>query len=414
MNIAAGADHSKETSRHTSSPLPTVDVASLLADPHGVFRDCRARGPVVSSIPGAVAVLHARNVMRLTTDPRTPQLPGVKYVEICGIPDGVTAEFLKIFMLLTDGPDHLRRRGSVSRIFAQPVMRSQRERIRALATRIVGGVPKDAPFDYVESIASLVPAEVIATILGLPVSDVPSFRGHVYSLSRCLAAPYAIDSHAEIEASAKQLFDYVSEELEARRRVPRDDLLTALVAVESGGALTPRELAFQIVGLILAGSDTTRAGIAMTMSLLLQHPAQWENVKADNTLVPGAVAEALRFEPPVGSFARVSLEPIDVDGVEIPAKFAVSLSALSAMRDEEVYPDPDRFDVTRTGGPRLHMVFGGGPHRCLGEMLARIELEETLSAVIALAPNLELIEPAHMSGYGGIRKVTAMTARNPS
>ena len=84
------------------------------------------------------------------------------------------------------------------------------------------------------------------------------------------------------------------------------------------------------------------------------------------------------------------------------------------MRDEEVYPDPDRFDVTRTGGPRLHMVFGGGPHRCLGEMLARIELEETLSAVIALAPNLELIEPAHMSGYGGIRKVTAMTARNPS
>ena len=395
-------------------PMPSGDLARLIADPHGVYRQCRAEGPVVSFLPRVAHVLHARNVMRLVSDPRTPTLPGALLVEMTGIQDGVTAEFLKTSMLLSEGSDHQRRRGSVSRIFSQPVMKAQRQRIRALIDRIVSEAPRGEPFDYVESIASLVPAETIANILGLPIADVPTFRRRVYSFSRCLSPPYPIDAHEDIEAAGRALFDYVQDELESRRRAPRDDLLSALVEMEAAGGLERRDLAFQVLTLILAGSDTTRAAIAMTMSLLLQHPDQWSQVKADPSLVPGAVAEALRFEPPVGSFPRFAVEPVEVDGFEIPGQFHISLATLSAMRDEEAYPDPDRFDVTRTGGPRLHMVFGGGAHRCLGEMLARIELEETLSAVIAAAPDLELIEPARMSGFGGIRKVSPMTTRIPA
>jgi len=236
MSAASATDRQTASSGPASTPIPTMDPALVLADPHGVLRECRARGPVVSFRPRTAMVLHARNVLQLNSDPRTPQLPGAHYVEVCGIPDGVTTEFLKVFMLLTHGEDHARLRGSVSRIFAQPVMRLQRQRIRALVDGIVGDAPRGETFDYVETVASLVPAQAIADILGLPVSDVPSFRRLVYSLSRCLSAPYAIDAHHEIEDSAKQLFDYVREELEARRRAPRDDLLTTLVEMENRGA----------------------------------------------------------------------------------------------------------------------------------------------------------------------------------
>jgi cytochrome P450 len=167
----------------------------------------------------------------------------------------------------------------------------------------------------------------------------------------------------------------------------------------------------QVIGLILGGSDTTLAGIAITLSLLLQHPDQWAAVKADPALIPGAVTEALRHEPPTGSLPRFCAKTFEVDGITIPAGVLVALSTLSAMRDEDVLADPDRFDITRADGPRLHMVFGGGPHRCLGETLARLEMEEALAAVIATAPGIELIEPARTEGYGGIRKVTPMMVR---
>src|SRR5262249_43175602 len=145
----------------------------------------------------------------------------------------------------------------------------------------------------------------------------------------------------------------------------------------------------QIVTLILAGSDTTRSAMVIQASLLLQHREQWNAVCADPALIPNAVAESLRYEPAVGSYMRVSLDDIELDGCVIPRHRMLSLSTLAAMRDPALYSDPDTFDIARGDHPRKHLVFGLGSHRCLGEVLATVELEEGLAALTARLPQMQ-------------------------
>ncbi len=399
----------------TSAALPEgvvfVPHEDLAADPHGWFARVRPNAPSLSPDGDRFYVLRSHDVTALLSDPRVVQIPGERYAQISKVPPGVLHEFLKTFMLMSNAPEHGQRRGPVARTFSHPAMRAERAKIRAVADRIIGDMPRGEPFDFVDRIASRIPAEMIAEILGLPQSDADWFRTRVYSMSRCFSAPYAVDKHDEIEAATVDLLNYVGAALDDRRATPRDDLLSALAS--DAQELGSRDMTFQVMGLILGGSDTTRAGIAMLVTLLLQNPDAWAEVKANPDLIPAAVAEALRIEPPIASLPRIGMQPIEVGGVTLPPGKLMLMSTMSAMRDPGLYPDPDRFDLHRTGGPRAHMVFGGGVHRCLGEMLARIEMEETLAALIATAPDIELVEPAKLAGYGGIRRISAMTVKVP-
>ncbi len=149
--------------------------------------------------------------------------------------------------------------------------------------------------------------------------------------------------------------------------------------------------------------------MVMQVALLLQHREQWEAICADAELIPGAVAEALRYEPPVGSTPRFTLESIDLEGCSIPARCMLSLSTLSAMRDPAIYAEPDCFNIRRADHPARHPVFGGGPHRCLGEVLARAELEEGLAALASVFPQVQVIgEQPTITGHAGIRRVSGM------
>jgi cytochrome P450 len=175
------------------------------------------------------------------------------------------------------------------------------------------------------------------------------------------------------------------------------------------GTLSAAETLSQVAAVILAGSDTTRAAMVMQVALLLQHREQWEAVCADPELVPVAVVEALRYEPPVGSTPRFTLEDIELEGCTIPAGRVLSLSTLSAMRDPALYADPDRFNIRRADHPSRHPVFGGGPHRCLGEVLAKAELEEGLAALASVLPHVQLMgDPPTMTGHAGIRRISEM------
>jgi cytochrome P450 len=189
--------------------------------------------------------------------------------------------------------------------------------------------------------------------------------------------------------------------------------LTSYVhAVDEADVLSRVEALIQIVTVLLAGSDTTRAALTIQISLLLQNREQWEALREDSSLIPGAVLESLRYEPSVGSFPRYTLEDIEIDGCTVPRNVILSMSTLSAMRDPAVYRDPERFDITRTDHPRRPMVFGAGAHRCLGEMLALLELEETLAALSERLPKLELVRNApSVEGSGGIRRVGEMHVR---
>lgn len=385
--------------------MPLLDDNAVASDPHGTLAHWREQTPVVALRDGRILVLRATEVMALVTDPRTVQVPGAAYARYQQVPQGRARAFLERTMLLSNHGDHARRRAPFARSFAFPAMRAKRPLMRQVARSVVADMPRGVPFDLVETVAARIPAELTATLLGLPVADAGWFGAQVYRLSRTLSTNYPLKLHDEIEAAAVALEGYLAEALVARRRAPRDDLLTAFSGCID--ELGEDDAVGQLMTLVLAGSDTTRFGIAAMVDLLLRHGA-WAEVGADRGLLEGAVAEALRFEPPVGALPRLTVERLEIGEHEVLPGRLVILSTFSAMRDAAVFSDPDRFDIRRSDHPKLHLVFGGGVHRCLGEMLARLEMAEALDALLDAAPKLEVLEPSRFLGIGGIRGITPM------
>jgi cytochrome P450 len=389
--------------------VPTLTVAELEADPHGVFRAWRPRLPLVGHEVAGYLVLRARDVDLLMRDPRA-RATETLYPETRGIPEGTLFDIFAHGMLTANGAVHRRRRSPFTRTFAARIIEGLRPRIRAAAESLVRDVLAEDEVDLVERYTSLIPAQTIADILGLPRDDIPRFTRLAYEVSRVLSFTFGPEDIPDLEAAAVALEDYVRAILEARRSSPQDDFLSRFLAeADAAGELTPQEVVVQLVQMIIGGTDTTRVAGAMQVALLLQHPEQWAAVSRDPGLIPAAVAESLRYEPSVGSAGRVAQEDIALDGHVVPAGSMILLSTLSALRDEAVYAHPHTFDIRRTDLPRLHPIFGGGAHRCIGEALARIELEEGLGALMRLAPGLRLTGAMPViQGHSGIRRIDAL------
>ena len=386
--------------------MPLADYVELSLQELDALRQ---EMPIIRTTPTRVSILRDQDVRAMMSHPGLVQIPGPEFCNFVGIPPGRCRTFLETFMLMTNGEDHKHRRGAFARVFAHPVLRQKRDQVRVVADRVVADLPRGASFDFLALCASRLPAEMIAEVLGLKTLDSAWFAQHVYSLSNCLVVPYV--GHVDVEASANALYDFVAATLEDRRKAPQDDMISMLVMDESDRALENEELVYQIMGLILGGSDTTRSGFNMIVARLLSDRSLWDEVKADRSLIPSAIDEALRLEPPVGGVARYSVGPIEVGGVTIAAGQLVGLSTMSAMRDETKLSDPEVFDLHRDDRQLPHVVFGAGAHRCLGEMLARLEMEEGLAALLDGAPDIELIEAPEMVGLLGLRKSTPMIAQ---
>ena len=391
------------------SDPPVVSVDELDSQPHEIFRRHRSIAPFIKRDNGGFIAIRAADVETLITDARTRQVE-IEPLLARGLREGALFDFYRHSMLFTNGPDHRRRRAPMSRTFAAKLVEEMRPRIRKCADRIIDEAEPQGGMNYLDRFCSLIPARIISDILGIQEADIPRFTMWVYSMSRAINSSFASEQIVEIEQAAQQLAQYVSELLESRRVSPQDDFLSRFVtAVAEENTLSPIETLAQVVSVILAGSDTTRTALAIQTDLLLKHPEQWQAVCANPALIPGAVSEAMRYEPSVGSIPRFTVEEIEVDDFVVPRNAILSLSTLSAMRDESLYSDPDRFDVTRADHPRRHLVFGGGVHRCLGEALAKAELEEGLAAITSRAPNLRVVgEPPTVIGHSGIRRMTGM------
>lgn len=389
-----------------------VDPAMLNEAPHARLAELRQETPLVQFGPKQYLVLRAGHVESLLTDPRTRQVEGPEFVALKQIPDGITARFISDLLLFSNDGMHRKRRGLFARSFAHRVMQDMRGPVRAVADAIVASLPRGQSFDFVDCVAARVPAEIIAAILGLPEDDTRHFARLVYDIALAFGPVYPHHGHEKIENATKDLFHYVKGQMRSRMAAPGDDLLSVLVTDwQAEQDISFDSLAFQVVGLIIAGSDTTRAAFAMLVALLLERPSDWAALRCDPSLIPGAVEEGMRYEPSVATIPRLTTAPLELDGVKVPAGVALSLSTMSAMRDPAVFANPDQFDIHRTDHPRLHPVFGLGPHRCIGEMLARIEMQESLAAILDRAPGIELQTPPRMLGFGGIRQITPMMVR---
>jgi cytochrome P450 len=387
---------------------PTLSIAQLDQDPHGVFRRYRHLTPLLKRENAGYIAIRAADIEQLAFDQRTRQVETEQLVAR-DINSGPLFELWSNSMLFANGAEHRRRRLPMSRAVAFKLIEELRPCIRTAALRILSEHLHRGELDFLNEFAALIPARIIAEILGIPAGDVPHFTELVYSVSRSLSL-YAREEIPAMEESARQLTQYVSELFSTRRSTLSNDFLTSYSGtVTEAGNLSAAETLSQVVTIIIAGCNTTRCAIAVQAALLLQHREQWDAVCADPTLIPGAVSESLRYEPVVGSFLRFTLADIELDGYVVPRNNILSLSILSAMRDPHQYADPDRFNIRRTDHPRRHFIFGLGVHRCLGEILARAELEESLAALAERLPQVELAgKPPTLQGHGGIRRIDGM------
>jgi cytochrome P450 len=376
-------------------------------DIYRFVRHLRETSPLAQGPFNQVIALHHRH-FELITSPGTRQWEDEFLLEQ-GITTGPIYESNRNGVLFANGDAHTRRRTPLARTFAFKLMDSMRPRITALVSDMVRKQLGKPSVDFLNEIAAIVPAMIIAEVLGVPESDLPVFLQFIPAAAESLA-PIAPGRREPIERSLTDFQAYVQNLINIRRQKPADDFLSRLVAeTDKALELTETEVREQVAALIVAGSDTTRGTLCMTLSTLLQHPEQWQAFCADpDGLKRNVVQEGLRFEPVVGGIPRIATEDLDIDGHNVPSGSILVFSVISALRDPETYANPETFNIHRTDHPKWHPIFGAGAHRCLGEALARAELEEALVAIARLAPNTKLIgAPPKLSDIG-LRQVDQM------
>lgn len=388
----------------------SIDSTKSYEDPHGYYRALREKGSVAITDIGVFVVLKHKYMDMLLDNANTRQFE-LEGMMLRGISSGPLFEFYRDSMLFSNGDVHKRRRAPMVRTFAYKLMDGVRPRVREIAAEVIEEHRGKGPVNFLDAFSRAIPARIIAEIIGAPPEDWAKFSKWVADAARGIGF-FSNDELPEINAGVAALIDYVNGLLAARAREPREDFLTSYArATAAAGDLDENEVRNQMAGVILAGSDTTRTGTASTLSQLLQHKDQWTMVCADpDKWKKAAVEEGLRFDPPVGSVPRFTLRELEIEGVVIPQGRVVSMSVLAGLRDPEVYSDPDRFDIRREGLPRWNIAFGGGAHRCLGEALARAEMEESIATIARLAPNTAMIgKPPTIKGAAAIRHIDAMT-----
>jgi len=395
----------------TARPLseaPEIDFdPSAETDPHAYLRELRARSPLARTPMGIVLALRHHHLELVTSDATRQLETETKVMQ--GITSGPIWDLMLSGMLFANGEVHTRRRAPVAKTFAFKLMDAMRPKVVEVATELVTPRVGVGPINFVDEIAAQIPARIIADILGIPRSDLPVFMRWIADTAASLGF-IDLSRRTQIEESLVEFNAYVDDLLNDRRKAPREDFLTDYVQTTArDGALSEAEIRTQVLGLILAGSDTTRGSLCMTLAHLLRHPDQWRAFCADpDELKKGVVAEGLRYDPIISGIPRVALRELEIDGFSIPAGTPIAVSLLSALRDPDIYADPDRFDIRRSDHPRWHPIFGGGAHRCVGEALAKAELEETLAVIARLAPNTALIGDIPRLAPGAIRQVGAM------
>jgi cytochrome P450 len=272
-------------------------------------------------------------------------------------------------LIITDPPRHTQIRRIINSAFTPRVVARLEENMRGTVTEVLDRALEEGECDFTR-VASVLPVSVICDMLGVPKSD------WEFLLDRTMVA-FGADAGqrgplAAAEAHA-DILGYYAEMVDERRKTPREDLVTALVqGTVEGRPLTDEEIFLNCDGLISGGNETTRHATVGGLLALIDHPDQWRRLREDQDLLPGTVQEILRHTAPAMHVLRTASTATELGGQKIAAGDRVALWLPSGNRDEAVFRDPERFDVSRSPNP--HLTFAAGAHYCLGSALAVKEL----------------------------------------
>ncbi|MEV4358069.1 cytochrome P450 [Nonomuraea sp. NPDC004186] len=392
-----------------SYPIPSE--AAL--EPPAEWADLRGKCPVarVTLPSGDEATLLTRyeDVKQVLADPRfTRLLNAPDAARLSANDDGGLFSSEMAAIIPDSGEPHQRWRRLVGKYFTAKRMAALRPAMAQIAEQLIDDmVEHGAPGDLKASLGFPLPVYVICDLLGVPASDRDRFAHWSDSLLNLTKF-----TQAETDASQAEFIQYMSEHVAAKRVTPGDDLLSELIEASAaeGEGLTDVELLATGMGLLVAGHETTANMIGKMVGMLLADRTRWERLLADPSLVRTAVEEVLRFDANSGfGLPRYLKEETEVSGTVLPRGTTVICSMAAANRDESVFDAAAEMDLTRTPNP--HLAFGSGSHSCLGQSLARTELQVVLEVLLRKLPTLELAVPVEelhrVEGLvvGGLRQV---------
>ncbi len=319
-------------------------------------------------------------------------------------------------MLGTDPPKHTRLRSLVNKAFTPRIVRQLEPRLREVAHQLLDAALAQREVDLVQALTYPLPVTAIAEIIGVPPEDRERFKvwsdQAVATLGTGLFAPPSVEQVKRQMALREEMNRYFVPLAEARRREPRDDLLTGLVQAEhEGSKLDHEEMLAMLVLLLVAGNETTTTLIGNAVLALLEHPGEEKRLRDDPTLLPTAIDEVLRYSSPVQFDPRRVTRATTIAGTPVAENTMVICWLASANRDESVFERPDAFDVGRRDNP--HLAFGFGVHHCLGHNLARLEARVALEVLLERAARFERVdaEPLPLHPSPVFRAVTKLPLR---
>ena len=386
-----------------------ADPAFYAGDPHPVYARLRAEAPVYWCEQGQFWALSryedVRRVGRdnllfssmrgtlladgVARDAGGPHMPGVRH------------------LMRSDPPDHAPMRRIVSRSFTPRAVKALEERTRVIARDLVAQIDGAAVTDVVAALSAPLTTFVIAELMGVPRERWAEFWTWTDSAILQIDAGRDDPEHA---ANVGALLGFFSELCDERRHNPGDDVVTDLVNGElDGKPLSEPDLLTYCKFLLVAGTETTRNLISSGVDLLARHPDQRRELTENPNLLPAAVEEMLRVISPVVAFCRTATSDTEIHGQRIAAGDYVAMLFASANRDEEIWADPDRFDVKRDTD-RAHVAFGFGPHVCLGATLARMEARVLFEELLQVYPEFVVVGPP----ISGPSTLVSMVSRLPA
>ena len=315
--------------------------------------------------------------------------------------------FVQFSLLDSDGAVHDRLRKLVFRMFTPAMIARLRDQIQTYVEGLIDSFADRPQIDFIADMAAHVPGHIIGTLLGVPDEDCPRLR----HWSERIVQYFDLDRSAErkemAETATTEFYHYLRDLAAIRARAPKDDLISQLNTHRDSGALSEDEFISTCMLILMAGHGSTTDVLGSGMHSLLRAPDQMQRLRDDPALFPTAVQEMFRYESPLPFFHRYNAEPVTLHGKTYPkgTKFGVLYGA--ANRDPAQFTDPDRFDIARS--PNRHLAFGGGAHFCLGNHLARLDMEIIFSTLLRRFKSITLADPDPVYKTGlSVRGVKAL------
>jgi cytochrome P450 len=363
---------------------------------HEIFAELRRTQPVywqdMPGEPGYWAVLRHADLSHVARHPLlfSAETQGVVLED----PEPAQLANSRNMLLMMDPPRHTAYRKPLADSFKARVIASMEGRIREITRNILEDARQKGDVDFVHDVAGLLPSQVVGELVGIPEEDWPQIRRWAEQSTSQQDPEIATDSYVREDTGMNDMAMYAYAFAQRRRtEEPRDDLASLILAGNFGdGPMSDMEFASFFVQLVVAGNDTTRNLLSSGLLALLTHPDQLAEVRADRSLLPGAVEEVLRWANPLHYFRRTTTEDTVLNGVEMAKGDKVAMWYTSANRDEDVFADSQAFDIHRSPNP--HLSFGIAQHFCLGVHLARLEGRVFFEELLSMFPAIEQTGPA--------------------